>query len=275
MPGLTFTAASSIINDAYREANIVALGSSPTANQQTEALERLNRYIQGVYEFELGESLADWMAPQPQRTAPVAANYPQAPYPLNTDSSILSFPMSTELDPYVYPYPPKNSRLVWGGSTLTVFFPEQPENGSRMQLVQGSGKGDNGQDGNVLTIDANGRYLSSAGNTQNTYNFDSDTPIPTVSWIYISELGLWQEINDLALTDQLPFPSKFNDLWITALMIRLGPRYNKPASAETQLIFKQMLLKIKQAYRQSAPTVYGSFDFPRTLQSYISGHWFW
>ena len=275
MSGLTFTQAQNIVSDAYREANIVALGSSPTANQQTEALERLNRYILGVYSFELVEPLADWMAPQPQRTAPVAANYPQAPYPLNTDSSILPFPMSTELDPYVYPYPPKNSRVVWGGNTMTVFFPEQPENGSRMQLVQGSGAGDNGQNGNILTIDGNGRYVSAAGNTQNTYVFNATVPIATISWIYIAELGVWQAINDLALTDSLPFPSTFNDLWITALMIRLGPRYNKPASEETQLIFKQMLLKIKQAYRQSAPTVYGSFDFPRTLQSYISGHWFW
>lgn len=270
-----YTPVASIISDAYREANIVALGNSPTTNQQAEALARLNRYVKGVYGFELGEPLIDWMIPQPQRTAPVAANYPQAPYPLSTDASILPFPLATEADPYVYPYPPSNSRIVWGGSTITVWLPEQPENGARIQLVQGSGAGDNGQDGNVLTIDANGRWIGAPGTATAQFTFSKESPIAPQSWIYISDTAAWTLIADLALTDSMPFPSQFDDLWTTALMIRLAPRYNKTTAAETKLIFEQMLMKIKQAYRQTAPTVYGSFDFPRSLQSYISGQWFW
>jgi hypothetical protein len=39
----------------------------------------------------------------------------------------------------VYPYPPKNSRIVFAGTrNQTVWFPEQPDDGSRMGLIQGA-----------------------------------------------------------------------------------------------------------------------------------------
>lgn len=268
------TAVATIIEDAYREANIIAIGSSPTTNQQAEALARLNRYLLGVYGFELGEPLLDWQSPSPQRTAPVAANYPQAPYPQNIDASIMPFPMATEADMLIWPYPPKNSRIVWDGTAATIYMPEQPDNGSRMGLVQGSGADGDGTNGNVLTLDGNGRYLGAAGQSQETFEFSSSTPI-SGHWIYIADQGIWQPIAELALVDNMPFPEKYDDLWVTALMIRLAPRYNKTVSADTRLTFTTMLRKIKAEYRQTGTTVYGSFEFPRGLQSFVAGRWFY
>lgn len=269
------TLVSQIISDAYREANITALGTSPTTNQNNEALTRLNSIVFGALGFEIGELEYDWLAPAPQRTAQVAANYPQAPYPMGADPTILSFPIASDFDPQVYPYPPKNSRIVWGGNTLKVYFPENPDNGSRMSVVQGSGAGDDGQTGNILTLDGNGKYIGAPGTTQATFTFNAGVPIPSTYWLYISDYGFWRGIATLALTDTLPFPTRFDDYWVTTLMFRLAPRYNKKVSDETVAWMKLMEQKMKQAFRQSQVTVYGSFDFPRSLQSYISGYWYW
>src|SRR5579864_8645241 len=137
------TLASAIIQSAYREGNLIPVGTSPTTAESTEALERLNRYVQGVYGDMLGENMMDWDAPAPQRTAPVASNYPQAPYPTDT---LFGFgnPLSADPNGNIWPFPPANSRIVFGGVTPTVYFPEAPLDGARMAIVQGSGAGDSG-----------------------------------------------------------------------------------------------------------------------------------
>lgn len=257
------TAVATIISDAYREANITALGTLPTAAQQAEALDALNRVITSVYGDELGEQLSDWLVPNPQRTAPVAANYPQLPYANQGYGVAAAFNQ----------YPPKNTRIIWGGNTTTVWLPEKPDNGSRIALIQGSGLGDNGADGNVLTIDGNGRYLNSLGATQQTFVFSTAAPI-AAGWLYLAGLGLWTPITELALTDNLPFPQKHDDFWITALMIRLAPRYNKVVSPETKGAFQLAMDRLISSYTQSDVTVYGAWDFPNSLQSYISGRYY-
>jgi hypothetical protein len=264
-----------IIYDAYREANIIEFQQlAPTANQLAEGLNRLNRIIKSVYGFELGEPLVDWQAAWPQRTAPVAANYPQAPYPITNDPSIMPLPIVTQTDLYIYPYPPKNSRIVWGGTAFTLYFPEQPENGSRMSLIQGSGAGDDGQNGNVLTIDANGRQIGAIGTDTVEFTFNTADPV-SGDWIYHADLGLWTPIVDLGITDVMPFPSKWDQFWIAALAIRLAPAYGKSISVETQGVYAVMLDKMRAAFRQSQVTIYGSYEFPRSLQTYIAGRWFY
>jgi hypothetical protein len=75
----TGTAASSLIQSAYREGNLIAVGTTPTTAEQAEALLLLNNFVLGIFGYEMGENLQDWPAPAPQRTAPVAANFPQFP----------------------------------------------------------------------------------------------------------------------------------------------------------------------------------------------------
>jgi hypothetical protein len=263
------TIAQALITSAFRENNLIPIGTSPTTAELTEALERLNRYVQGVYGYELGEPLKDWAYPAPQRTALVAANYPQAPFPLDAGGGVFGNPYSTALSANVTPYPPKNSRIVWGGVTGTVWFPEQPDPGSRMALVQGSGAGDSGAPGQVLTIDGNGRTIAGT----NTVTFTD--PATATNWLYREDLGNWVPVVDMALSDQCPFPTDIDDLWITALSIRMAPRFGKPTPKETGAAFTAALKRVKARYRQSGVTTYGSQDFPRSMQSYISGRWFY
>ena len=269
------TPVQTIITDAYREMNVVALGLAPTANQNAEGLSRLNRIVRSVLGHQLGEKLLDWQAPQPQRTAEVAANFPQLPYPIGTDVGILPMPNGVAYDVCVAPYPPQNSRIVWGGVTMTVFFPEAPDNGARMMLVQGSGLGDGGTNGDALTLDGNGRFIGAPGTAQAAFTFNAATPFAPALWLYTAETGLWNAIADFALTDSLPFSEEHDDFWTAALAIRLAPRYNKAISAETKAAFSNGLIALQTAYRQSGTTIYGSQDFPRSLQSFTSGRWNW
>jgi len=261
------TLASKIIQMAFREGNLIPIGSDPTAAEQSEALDRLNAFILGVYGSELGENLVDWVAPYPQRTAPVAANYPQAPYPMSMDASVTSLPLSPSAS-NIYPYPPKNSRIIFGGVSLTVFFPEQPEDGSRMSVVQGSGAGDGGTGGSTLTLDGNGRTI---GGSATVALVD---PLEPMQWLYRADLADWILVETLGAADQLPFPPEFDDLWVAMLAIRLAPRYGKTVSPDTKMTAGSMMVKLQNRYRQTQVTIYGSQDIPSSLQSYLTGDWF-
>jgi len=263
------TTAQTIIQAAYRENNIIPAGSDPTTAELTEALERLNRYIMGVYGHELGEPMMDWPVPAPQRTAATSANYPQLPYPLDAQGGLTTAPFQADPSLLIYTFPPKNSRLIFGSVSHTAWFPEAPDDGSRMMVVQGSGAGDGGVPLSVLTLDGNGRTIEGSNTKTLTQ------PIATRQWLYRAELGDWVVIQDLALSDNLPFPTDFDDLWICALAIRISPRYGKVLNVATADTFKSMLTKLKARYRQAGVTVYNSGDIPRSLQTFISGRYFY
>lgn len=256
------TTATSLIQSAYREGNLIAVGTTPSTNEAAEALILLNNFILGIFGYEMGENLIDWLAPAPQRTAPVAANYPQMPLVTLDDTTTMMFgsPGSS-----VWPYPPKNRRIVWGGVTQTVYFPEAPMDGSRMAVVQGSGAGDHGAPGNILTLDGNGRTIE-ASNTK-TYT----DPVSPRQWMYRADTADWIAVVALAAGDPCPFPSEFDDFFICALSMRLAPRYGKVTAVETQKMALTTLGRLKARYRQAGITTYGAQNIPVTGQSFLSG----
>lgn len=269
------TTASSIISDAYREGNLIAVGTSPSTNQQTEALTRLNALVNGIFGYELGENLSDWIYPAPQRTAPVAANFPQLPGAWDgfTDPLSVGILSNTQWTPY----PPKNSRIVWGQKTGAVYFPEAPNAGSRMGLVQGSGAGDSGAIGQIITLDGNGRFIQDPADSL----FKSSITITSAAvatftpqeWFYRDDLGQWVLRKDMALADQLPFPKDYDDFFVCGVMIRFAPSYGKVVAQETVAAGTAALKRLKARYRQEAPTVYGSQNFPNGFQSFAAGQW--
>jgi hypothetical protein len=137
------TTVTQIIQAAYREGNLIGAGKSPTSAELIEAVPMVNRVIAGLMGFEMGEPLTDWLVPSPQRTAPVAARWPQGPLVSFAEDNPLNLGQSN----CVWPYPPTNKRIVFGAVTGTVYFPEAPLDGSRMAIVQGSGLGCSGVPG--------------------------------------------------------------------------------------------------------------------------------
>jgi hypothetical protein len=253
------TTAAVIIQAAFREGNLITVGKQPGADHLAEALDKLNRLVRGILGYKMGENLSDWMVPQPQRTAPVAANFPQSPLACDMPSS-------------VYPYPPNNTRIVYGGTTLTVYFPQKPNPGSQMAVVQGSGAGDGGQVGDVLTLNGNGRTIETT-NTK-TFAFASPATAPK-RWFYRDDLADWVLVEDLDDTDELPYPQEFDDFFVCALAKRLAPSYGKIIAKETIEAALTAECAFYARYRQPTDTVYGSDQFPRTYQSYVNGNWWW
>lgn len=263
------TTAADIIQAAMREGNLIPVGQQPTDAEQTEALGALNRFVESIYGYELGEYLTDWLYPAPQRTSPVAANYPALPYPTDAGPELFPIPYAVDPDANIYPYPPANSRIIFGSVTGTVYFPESPSDGSRMALVQGSGAGDSGASGQVITLDGNGRTIG----TQPTQAYTS--PVTPQKWFYRADLADWVPVATMAVTDDIPFPSAFDDFFVCALAMRLAPRYGKTPSPATVTTAQKTLLRLKAHYAQTAVTVYKGEDIPRALEGYLSGIWYW
>jgi len=263
------TLASDIITQALREGNIIPVGQSPTSAESAEALPRLNAILAGVFGYEMGEQLADWLVPAPQRTAPVAANYPQLPYPQGLDGSLLALPINYDPTIQVFPYPPKNSRIVYDGKAAqTVYFPEAPDDGSRMGLICGGSP----VGASTITLNGNGRTIGGAA-TQ-AYSVIGGTIAPK-QWLYRADLGDWLLIAPLASGDTFPFPIDVEDVFICMLAVRLAPRFGKVIGDGTITTLKNAMAHFKARYKQAGTTVFGSQDFPRALESFISGRWFY
>lgn len=219
--------ASELVKQAYRELNLVAANRELTSDQESEGLTLLNRYIDSLLGFELGELLFDWTTP-PSTTSPTPARFPQFPTPRDLASD-------------VWPYPPPNVRLLLRLlSDTTIYLQQDPDDGARMLLV------DLGNDTtNNLTVNANGRLVKGADTI-------TDTPsnLNQQLLFYRADLGNWQVIADLALTDNSPLPSKFDDLLALGVAKRLAPRFGKSLTAEAVTDHRRLLRLMKSQYRQ-------------------------
>lgn len=232
------TIASVIIAAAFRENNIVGVGLSPTANEAAEGLTVLNNVLSQLFGNEIGEHLYDWPIIPPQRTAPVAANYPQGPGACDLTSS-------------QWPYPPANSRLVCTNTgAVTVYFPERPSDGARMAYLPIGTPG-------TVTLDGNSRYINGAATA---------APGATATtWLYRADTGNWVPIAALASGDAMPLPATFDDYFICATNIRLCPRFGKTVKPETIAVLKDQRSKLITKYRQDVKWVGGGADVPSTF----------
>lgn len=269
------TTAQTAITRAYRRINVVAIGITPTTAQLTEGLDELNSFLRIIFGQQMGELLRDWEVPFQQRTAPVAANFPQNPYPLNQDSQFMGLPLSGGSGTEFWPYPPKNSRIIIGalGAPTKVYFPEQPDDGSRMGIIQG-GLATNGT---VITLDGNSRLIGIAGGAiapTQTLTVNLTTPFGA-RWIYRADTGVWVPLADLALTDMLPFPEDMDDYTTLSLAQRLAPNNDKTLSPALLTVLTQAKSIFQARYRQEGTTVFKSQDIPLGYESYLSGrYWF-
>lgn len=204
------TIASSIITDAYRESNLIPLGSSPTVNQQTEALGRLNVLIYSTVGNEVSDALDD-----------------------------LVIGGSNDQTPYLNDYVPDNSRLILNlAAPLTIKLDPYPFPGQRVSFVDVAGT----LASYPLTINGNGRNIEGVATLVLNTNGDSR------EYIYRADTGNWQKINTLAYTDALPFPMRFDDYFVTMLAMRLNPRYGQSLSAETTEALKRARNQIRAYY---------------------------
>lgn len=240
--------ASQIIEDAYRESNLIPVGGVPTSNENTEALRRLNALINWLISTACGELIYDWQIP-PAATAPLIGQIRNPRDPYGQDSLTTT-----------YPYPPINRRLLTQiTQATTVYMPQYPNDGTRIALA------DTGSDGSTLTLDGNGRKIEDAA----TVSLDPMT-VGQREWFYRADLANWVRVTDLSISDAQPFPSKYDDFLVMLLAFRISPRYAAEVAEPTAAMMRKSMASFKAQYKQYTPTP-TSYDI-RSIQTYPGGY---
>lgn len=216
------TLLSDIINSAFRETNLIAVGATPTAPQITEALSLLNNVIFNLADYQVNRQMRE--------IALEAATAIKQP----TEILMLS---DLGVD-----YVPENTRLTCDVTVArSVYLDPAPQDGARFTLVD---IGDSILT-HPVTVYGNGRTINGLGGA--TIN-DPTTPI---EFFYRADLGDWVRMLVKLVSDSSPFPQIYDDLLMTSLAIRLASRYGKPLSGESQLTYSKLLAKFKAQYQQT------------------------
>lgn len=223
---------SQIIQRAYREGNLIPIGTEPNTAELTETLGIYQDMVAGFIGNDLGQLLGDWEVP-PSPTSQFPSRFPL--YPAQT-------PYNNDGD--VWQNPPANVRLLTneGIPSGRIYFPPTPSNGARMALVN------IGADfvTNNLVLDGNGRLIEGAATL--TISAALATPI---LWFYRADLGNWVRVSPLELTTDSPLPENFNRFLICALAINRGGGYNKEPLSTTVAAYEQGLKLLKTTYKQA------------------------
>lgn len=217
------TLISTIIRDAYRESNLIAISADPTTNEQAEGLRLLNRFILSLFGNEAGEPLT---------SIPIGSGNIDRPS---------SFPGYTD-QPCNDWFAPVNSRLILNlTSAQTVFMHPAPHDGARFAIVDKSG--------NLATynliLDGNGYTVEAA--LSKTLNTNSMTR----EYFFRGDTGDWGVVAPLIASDASPFPEKFDDLLIVGLAIRLNPRNDVAADQQSIETLQSNMRKFKAQYNQT------------------------
>lgn len=207
-----------IISDAYRESNITNINTVLTPAQQTEGFRLLLRIIGSVYGNEAGEHLQSYPVGRVSVTSP--GDFP----PVHPED--LFFPLNIRI--------PLNLDIA-----RTILLHPDPQDGSMFAVV------DENSTVVDVTIDGNGRRIED----NPTYNFT--TVHGHRAWFYDAVTGVWNVISPLTPDDVMPFPQKFDDMFVIMLATRLNPRYTTTLAAESVAALKDITKKFKSQYKQS------------------------
>lgn len=217
------TTVAEILTAAYRENNILARGQSLSETEQSEALPLLQGVILSTLGADLGYIMEDWNIVDDVFTKPNGVPIPTA--------DISTFTVRP------------NSRLICNlAGEIVLTLDPQPQDGQRFSVVDAAGSF------NVapLTISPNGRKFQGS---------DGDTQLNTVDtakqWLYRSDIADWVVLDTLAVDDEMPFPSDFDDYFTIALAERVNPRHGMVLSDASRARAQQQRMQFVNRYTQS------------------------
>lgn len=218
------TLVSSIILDAYREANTLPLTALPNDAQNMEALRLYNALLGSLYGTDVGENLSDWPIGDFGRD-------PSNHFPPISTFRCLS-------------HPPINSRIVaTNQGAIVVDLTVRPQDGARYALIDPYGQ----LATYPVTLNGNGRTIEGVPYiTLNTANTRRE-------WVYRGDLGDWTKISNVALTDENPFPHEFDQFFSILLAMRINPRYGRELSDLSTSILRANRAAFVARYITSAP----------------------
>lgn len=235
------TTARKLIYDGLREGNIIPANEalSATDKENAELLPLLNGYLFELVGLVIGEEPRDWAVPPSvaAQTTPYWNIDPNERYAEQQPAGLFA---SDE----AYKYPPTNSRLVIRatGTPITVYMPPAPDDGALMHIVDLDSTA-------AVTLHGNGRFIDDLPSIEMNPVADYDDAL----FFYRADRGSWYRIEQMAIDDQSPLPTVFDDLLSIGLYLRAAPRYGSTPSAATAKAWQTKLAKLKRRYRQRQP----------------------
>lgn len=226
------TLTSTIINDAFRQSNLIALGTILPDVQTQEALRYLNRLVKSVFGNEVGEQL--WNIPIGRNNISRPAGYPW--YNNVPDNNW---------------FVPKNARLMLNvTSSVDIYLDPAPDDGTRFAAMDMS----NDLASNPVTIIGNGRLIDGTiSEVLNVNGFNAE-------WLYRDDIGTWMKYAPLIIDpivptdDTFPFPEEFDDFFISMLAMRLNPEFGAAMDPQSQAILTRAAKQLKARYTQVIQT---------------------
>lgn len=213
------TTVTTILTDAFRESNLIAISASPTANETTEGLRLLNRYIKWLF---VRHRLVDINVGD-----------------LGVDTPLLAYDSTADL---ANRYVPENTRIITNlETTTTINLPPHPQDGARVGLVDASG--------NLATynliLNGNGRTIEAAQSvTLSTNSLNRE-------WFYRADTGNWYRFASLVGADAVPFPEEFDDLLVIGLAMRLNPRNGVAVDQQSVQTYRDLMTAFRIRYFQN------------------------
>lgn len=214
------TLVSEIVEQGFRECNMLADGQSPNPTQSNGAVTRLQSLVLSALGNEIGFILEDWN--------------------VASSTSILK-PSGFTQDAAGYTVKPQSRLMCNLTQATSLTLDPQPQDGQRVSVVDAK----NNFSTFNLTLNGNGRLIE--GGTSVVLNTD----LTRKQWFYRSDRGEWIVISPLSTTSEMPTPEEFDDFWIISLAMRLSPRYGRTMSEESTARLSQQRDQMVAHYLQS------------------------
>lgn len=219
------TTTTQIITDAFRQSNLIAIGVSPTALQQEEALRYLNRLVKSVFGNEAGDPLT---------SLPIGRNGIQRPS---------GYPWWDTVPDNNW-FVPSNTRVMLNlTGEISLWLTPVPNDGDRFGALDSS---KNVGTYNV-TIHGNGSNIEGSQSVLlNTNGVDQ-------TWFFRADLANWMKYAPLVLMDEFPFPEEFDDYFVSMLAMRLNPAYGTKMDEQSAVTLRRSKSQLQARYAQVTP----------------------
>lgn len=225
-----------IIQNAYREMNLISIEQPPTDAEFKEGETVLKSIWSSLFESIIGSYLTDIPMEEGMYSSYDPRDSEQAPRMDN--SNIL----------------PVNSRVLMNVNyPKEVYLPTNPHDGALIGVISYPGS-------DALTLHGNSRMFSGGLKTVLV------EPENSGLWMYRSDLGVWESIAwPASIDDEMPLPPVYNDYFICALARRLAER-NALTPTPSVMATEAALLKDLTNRYNNIRQVKGSFS--RTVANY-------
>lgn len=231
------TQCADILENAFYEAGLTTELQNATPTQTNKAMDTLAGIIKFLYGTSAGEQLNAW----PLGNFGRAAQYKYLP----SLQVIQRVPLNAQL-------------IAVNENAITVNLPVNPSDGARFAIIDPFNRLATAP----VTVDGNGRTID--GTPTVTFNVNGYSAL----FFYRDDLAKWVRVTPLLITDEMPFPDEYDEMFKIMMAMRLNPVYGRNLSSTQTMFLKEYRQQFTARYVQSMPLQINTDISYATRQSY-------